>query len=82
MFIMKNVTMESQDVGSIIGPVGIVAVFTFLTASVMLGMFDSVVLGMLTCLSVDMDLNGGEPKRGPVTFHDSIKKSDETAIKE
>jgi hypothetical protein len=47
----------------------------------MLGMFDSVVLGMLTCLSVDMDMNGGTPQRGPPTFHDGIKKSDEDAIK-
>jgi hypothetical protein len=28
---------------------------------------------MMTCLAIDIDLNG-EPKYGPETFHDSISK--------
>lgn len=82
MFIMKNITMDTEEVGSVAGPVVIVAVFSFLTASVMLGMFDSVVLSMLTCLSIDLDLNDGQPAKGPKTFHDGVNKMDETKIRE
>lgn len=73
-FIMKNVTADTDEVSSLIGPMAVVAAFTYLTASVMLGMFDTAVLSMMTCLAIDMDLNDGEPKKGPPTFHDGLNK--------
>jgi len=73
---MKNITADTEEVSSVLGPLAVVAIFTYLTASVMLGMFDTVVLGMLTCLSIDLDLNGGVPAKGPATFHENIKKSE------
>ena len=72
--IMKNVTEDTAEVSSLMGPMAVVAVFTYLTASVVLGLFDTAVLAMMTSLSIDMDCNDGEPKRGPPTFHDGIKK--------
>ena len=73
-FIMKNVTADTDEVSSLLGPVLVVACFTYLTASVMLGMFDTAVLSMMTCLAIDMDLNDGTPMKGPPTFHDGINK--------
>jgi hypothetical protein len=34
------------------------------------------VLSLLTCLSVDIDING-EPKHGPPTFHEKSKKAED-----
>lgn len=79
---MKYVTKDLEELNSIYGPCIIVGVFTFLTASMMLGMFDSVVLGMLTCLSIDLDLNDGPQSRGQPTFQDNISKVDEDKIRE
>lgn len=71
-FIMKNVTADTDEVSSLMGPMAVVAAFTYLTASVMLGMFDTAVLSMMTCLAIDMDLNDGTPMKGPPTFHDGL----------
>jgi hypothetical protein len=75
LFIMKNITKDMEEITSVIGPVVVVCVVTYLTASLFLGMFDTAVMAILTCLALDMDLNGGdEPKYGPPTFHESYKK--------
>jgi hypothetical protein len=62
-----------------------VAVVTYLTANMFLGLFDEVVLALVTCLCIDLDLHDGEAKFGPPTFHDSTlvkgdKKPHETQL--
>lgn len=76
VFIMKTITKDEEEISSFAGPVILVGVVTYCTASVFLGLFDTAVLAMMTCLGVDMDLHNGTPKYGPPTFHDSVKKID------
>merc|ERR1712166_1073158 len=66
---MKYVTKDLNEISSLAGPLSIVAVITYLAANVILGLFDEIVLALMTCLSIDVDLNG-DPKFGPPTFHD------------
>jgi len=72
LFIMKNVTKDTEEVGSIAGPVIAVAFVTYLTASLFLGLFETGVMAMLTCLCFDLDMNKGTPMYGPPTFHDKM----------
>jgi choline transporter-like protein 2/4/5 len=58
-----------EAVSSIWSPMIVVAIITFIAASVFLGLFSNTVLALMTCLAIDTDLNG-EPKFGPPTFHD------------
>lgn len=74
LFIMKNITKDMEEITSVIGPVVVVCVVTYLTASLFLGMFDTAVMAILTCLALDMDLHGGEPRFGPPTFHEHYEK--------
>lgn len=75
LWIMKNVTKDTEEVSSILAPVVVVGVVSFITASIFLGLFDTAVMALLTCLAIDIDMNG-EPKFGPPTFHDSMGKID------
>ena len=74
---MKYVTKDFEEtatdsaVSSAAAPIAIVGVVTFICTTIFLGLFDETVLALLTCLSIDTDLNG-EPKYGPPTFHDAI----------
>lgn len=61
MFIMKSITKDDEEVSSFAAPVLVVGLVTFFTASVFLGLFDTAVMSMMTCLAVDMDLNNGSP---------------------
>jgi hypothetical protein len=70
--IMKHVFKDTEEVSSLAGPMVVVALFSFFTASVFLGLLDTAVMSLMTCLAIDMDLHGGEPKFGPKTFHDSV----------
>jgi hypothetical protein len=76
LFIMKTITKDMDEISSVYGPVAVVAVFTYFTASVFLGLFDTAVLTLMTCLAIDMDLHNGTPKYGPETFHENMKKVD------
>tara|TARA_B110000285_G_C15105150_1_gene607513 strand:+ start:1548 stop:2078 length:531 start_codon:yes stop_codon:yes gene_type:complete len=60
-----------EAVSSAWGPIVVVALITFVAASVFLGLFSNTVLSLMTCLAIDVDLHG-EPKFGPPTFHDSL----------
>jgi len=73
-FIMKNITKDTEEVSSLLGPMVVVGVVTYLTASIFLGLFDTAVMAMLTSLAVDMDMHAGEPHFGPPTFHDKCDK--------
>lgn len=70
--IMKYYTKDLDEISSLIGPMAIVGGITYLAANVILGLFDEVVLALMTCLAIDSDLNGGSQKFGPPTFHDKI----------
>ena len=56
---------------SLLGPMCLIGGISYMTASVFLGLFDTTVMALMTCLSIDIDMNGN-PKYGPPTFHDSI----------
>ena len=73
--IMKYVTKDLDEISSIAAPLTIVGLVTFATANIFLGLFDETVLAMLVCLCVDREVNGGENKFGPPTFHDSLDKA-------
>lgn len=74
VFIMKQCTGVADELHSILAPVAVGGLITFIIASLFLGIFENAVLALMTCLAVDMDLHDGEPKYGPATFHDSIRK--------
>ena len=76
-FIMSVITKDTSEVSSLTGPMVAVALVTFLTASIFLGLFDTAVMSMMTCLAVDMDLHDGHPEWGPPTFHDGLDKAHE-----
>lgn len=86
-FLMKYVfkDYEGNDaINNSTGPFLIVALVTYLCASVFLSLFDETALALLTCVSFDTDLHDGTPKYGPPTFHDGIdrvKKSDKSEVK-
>jgi len=60
-----------EDQTSYFGALVCVALGTYVTAEVTLGMFDETVVALMTCRAVDMDLaGGGESTRfGPPTFY-------------
>lgn len=70
VFIMNNITKDTEEVNSIWGPVILVGFVTYLAASLFLSLFEEAVQALLTSLCVDLEMNGGEPKFGPATFHD------------
>lgn len=49
---------------SIWGPVAVSVLLTYMISSLFLGIFENAVLALMTCLAVDMDLNGDEAKWG------------------
>ena len=65
---------DLEEVSSLLAPMVLVGVITYMTASIFLGLFDKSVLSLMTCMAIDMDMSGGAPRFGPPTFHDSIGK--------
>jgi hypothetical protein len=59
-----------------VSPLLCVAVVSYVTASLFLGVLETAVLALLTSLSIDVNVNG-QPVYGPPTFHDRVKKLDE-----
>lgn len=80
-FIMKDIS-GSADKMNPWGPIGVSCLLTYMIASLFLGIFENAVLALMTCYSVDVDLNGkdGEEggKWGPRTFHDTIARVGKT----
>jgi hypothetical protein len=72
VLVITKITKESATI-SIMGPVAVVAMVTFFTASVFLALFDTAVLSLMTCRAIDYDLHNGEPVFGPPTYHDKIE---------
>jgi choline transporter-like protein 2/4/5 len=59
--IMTRVTKDIDEVKSLIGPMVVVGVITYIITSIFLGVFDTAVMGLMTCLAIDVDLNEGHP---------------------
>jgi len=68
------VTDDYEEVGSLLGPVGAIAISTYITADIFLGIFDTVVKALLVCLAIDQDMHDGEIKFGPETFDQKATK--------
>lgn len=56
---------DIEEVQSPYGPLLIVSIYTYIVASMFLGMFDGTVEAILTSWSVDWDLHEGKSKWGP-----------------
>lgn len=71
-FIMKyRKDLEEINKDTIWAPIVLIAIVTYYAASLFLSLFEEAVMSLLTCVSFDMDANGGEPIHGPATFHDN-----------
>lgn len=76
-FIMKW-RGDLEEISSLLGPLILVGVVSFFTASIFLGLFDTAVMSLMTCLAVDLDVHDGQPEFGPPTFHDGVSKVEQT----
>lgn len=63
-----------DEVSSVVPPVLLVGIVTYVVASLFLALFDQAVMALLTCRCVDVDLNGDEAHFGPATFYDRLDK--------
>jgi len=75
LFVLKTLKVTGINTTA---PLVIVAGFSFFTASLFLGIFETAVMALMTCLAVDIDCNT-EPKYGPKTFHDKTDAIDKAA---
>lgn len=71
-FIMKA-RGDLEEVKSPYGPLIVVGVVSFMCATVFLGLFVESVIALVTCVSVDTDIND-TPRFGPPTFHDHLEE--------
>ena len=71
LYFLMQYRHDIDEVNSIWGPILVVAVVSYLAASLFLSLFDQAIMALLTCLCFDLDANGGEPIYGPATFHDN-----------
>ena len=61
----------------------LVALMTYLTASLFLSLFDKAVMALLVSLCVDLDAHDGIPEYGPKTFHDDyVRKTNQQSEQE
>ena len=74
IFIMKTVSHDHKEISSLLGPCLVVGGFTYMTASVLLGIIETAVVALMTSMAIDMDLNGSNLKYGPPTFHDCMSR--------
>lgn len=75
--LVNHVTQEADDVGegtSLAGPYLVFFLLSAIIPTVCLGLFDEAVVTTLQCYGVDCDLNGGEPKFGPKSYHAKLRK--------
>lgn len=72
--IVTYATKEQDNANSIIGSLVIVILFSLITASIFLSQFDEAALATLMSMAIDQELNNGEPKFGPPTYHDKLNK--------
>lgn len=63
---------EGKSVINIWNPLGVTGIFTFFIAFIFIGPFDDAVTATIMCLAVDLELNNGEPKHGPPSYHSKL----------
>jgi len=82
IFLSTYVTTGATEVHTLFNPCILVFLWTYVTSKIFLGIFETSVITMMTCLCVDMDLNDGAPSAGPPCFHDSLEdiKEESAAI--
>jgi len=80
--IMKYVFKDIEEVSSLSGPFFVVGFFTYMCATMLLGLFDEIILALLTSLSVDCEAHNKHPKFGPPQFHKLIDKFFEIGMDE
>ena len=74
LYILMVCLDDIEEVQSPYGPILVVSIFTWICASMFLGMFDGTVEAILTSWSVDWDLHEGNTKWGPPQIHRMIKQ--------
>jgi hypothetical protein len=76
--LIKYAFKTDGAVHNIWGPIIVLAISTFVTTHMFLGLFDEATLATLMSFAVDMDLNAesndGKPKHGPPSFHQKMAK--------
>ena len=80
-FIMTFITKDMEEISSLAGPMVVVALSTYIMASIFLGMFDETVNSMLTCVGIDTNANDGVPIYGPETFNNRLSTDEDGAVK-
>ena len=60
-FVAKYVTTGATEVHNLWNPSILVFLWTYVTSTIFLGVFETSVVSMMTCLCVDMDLHDGSP---------------------
>ena len=65
LYILMASLGDIEEVQSPYGPLLVVSIYTYICASMFLGMFDGTVEAILTSWSVDWDLHEGNLKWGP-----------------
>lgn len=73
VLILRDYFGENKD-SDVTGPLVIIALVTWVTATMFLQLFDDAVISMMMCMCFDLDINSGELKFGPADFHDKINK--------
>ena len=69
---MTKVSHERDELDSITAPIVVVGIASYMAANIFLGLFDEVVLALMTSRCIDQDMNK-QPKYGPPTFYDEMK---------
>jgi len=72
IFYLLAQTVTYPDGITFIGPLAFVAVASYAIGALILGLFDEAIMATLHCLALDMDVNGGNPKWGPPSFHEKM----------
>lgn len=72
--IIRYGTHTYDKVESALGPIIMVAIFSFVMAHIFLCQFEEGTLAMLQSYAIDMELNQGEPQFGPPNFHKQLDK--------
>ena len=80
--IMKYVFKDLEEISSLTGPFCVVGFFTYMSATMLLGLFDEIILALLTSLCVDCEAHDKKPKYGPPEFHKLIDKFFEVGLEE
>ena len=66
---LKYGTGDFEELAALsVGPYFVMVIITYTIVSIFLGIFDEIVLSLMTCLAMDIDLNG-DPEYGPANFH-------------